>query len=192
MTKRKRKSSSSEESEPENENENEDEESDSSQSKDVPKHYHVRTCHYHYHYHYRYRYPSSPTLSFQSGNFVLLKTDVKWEGDDVVTKLKDLYLWKIDGKALLQKFVPVVSDGKIVHKCTCVVSTLIIPTCVFCCRIALFNVEIFSFQYSGWNVDNRENYYPISDILNKNVKTDFKVQCVALNLSDLVKVRDKR
>lgn len=62
--------------------------------------------------------------SLQSGNFVLLKSDVKWDGDSVISKLDELNLWKIDGKALLQKFIPMESDGKILHKCTCVVSFL--------------------------------------------------------------------
>ncbi|CAG4950183.1 unnamed protein product [Colias eurytheme] len=161
-TKKKRKNSSSEESEGEGEEdeEGEDEEgeldeeegsddekngsdgnkSDSSQSKDIPKHFH-------------------------SGNFVLLKSDVKWEGDKVISKLDELNLWKIDGKALLQKFIPMESNGKILHKCTCV--------------------------YSGWNVDNRDNYYPITEILDRNPRTDSKEICVALDLNDLVKVRDK-
>lgn len=60
----------------------------------------------------------------QSGNFVLLKSDVKWNGDTVTSKLDELNLWKIDGKALLQKFIPMESSGKILHKCTCVVSIL--------------------------------------------------------------------
>ncbi|XP_059054020.1 uncharacterized protein LOC131848244 [Achroia grisella] len=161
-SKKKRKNSTSEESEEEVEEdeEGEDEEgeedeeegsddekndsdgnkSDSSQSKDVPKHFH-------------------------SGNFVLLKTDVKWDGDTVISKLDELNLWKIDGKALLQKFIPMESNGKILHKCTCV--------------------------YSGWNVDNRDNYYPITEILDRNPRTDSKEICVALDLNDLIKVRDK-
>lgn len=53
---------------------------------------------------------------------MLLKSDVKWEGDVIVSKLDELNLWKIDGKALLQKFIPMESNGKILHKCTCVVS----------------------------------------------------------------------
>lgn len=159
--KKKRKNSSSDDSELEPEDEEDEEEegevedeegsddekngsdgnkSDSSQSKDVPKHYH-------------------------SGNFVLLKSDVKWDGDTVTSKLNELNLWKIDGKALLQKYIPMESNGKTLHKCTCV--------------------------YSGWNVDNRENYYPITEILDRNPRTDSKEVCVALDLADLVKVRDK-
>ncbi|GBP80229.1 hypothetical protein EVAR_9715_1 [Eumeta japonica] len=161
-TKKKRKNSSSEDSEgpgdddedaegeeEEGEGELDDEEgsddekngsdgnkSDSSQSKDVPKHFH-------------------------SGNFVLLKSDVKWDGDTVLSKLDELNLWKIDGKALLQKFIPMESNGRILHKCTCV--------------------------YSGWNVYNRDNYYPITEILDRNPRTDSKEICVALDLNDLIK-----
>ncbi|CAK1556261.1 unnamed protein product [Leptosia nina] len=156
--KKKRKNSTSEESEGDDDEEAEDEEldeedgsddekngsdgnkSDSSQSKDIPKHFH-------------------------SGNFVLLKSDVKWDGDTVISTLDQLNLWKIDGKALLQKFIPMESNGKILHKCTCV--------------------------YSGWNVDNRDNYYPITEILDRNPQTDSKEICVALDLNDLIKVRDK-
>lgn len=47
------------------------------------------------------------------------------------------------------------------------------------------------FQYSGWNVDNRDNYYPITEILDRNPRTDSKEICVALDLDDLIKVRDK-
>ncbi|CAH3912103.1 general transcription factor IIF subunit 1-like [Pieris brassicae] len=156
--KKKRKNSTSEESEGDEEEEGEEEEldeedgsddekngsdgnkSDSSQSKDIPKHFH-------------------------SANFVLLKSDVKWDGDTVTSKLSDLNLWKIDGKALLQKFIPMECNGKILHKCTCV--------------------------YSGWNVDNRDNYYAITEILDRNPQTDSKEICVALDLNDLIKVRDK-
>lgn len=152
--KKKRKNSSSEESEGEGEGEEdeevEDEEgldeeegsdddkngsdgnkSDSSQSKDVPKHFHVSIVIFS-----KFDiYPlcSDHTINFnlkylQSGNFVLLKSDVKWDGDTVTSKLDEINLWKIDGKALLQKFIPMESSGKILHKCTCVVS---IKICLF-------------------------------------------------------------
>ncbi|KOB75014.1 Uncharacterized protein OBRU01_07957 [Operophtera brumata] len=47
------------------------------------------------------------------------------------------------------------------------------------------------FHYSGWNVDNRENYYPITEILDRNPRTESKEICVALDLNDLLKIRDK-
>lgn len=55
---------------------------------------------------------------------MLLKSDVKWDGDTVISKLDEINLWKIDGKALLQKFIPMESNGKVLHKCTCVVSIM--------------------------------------------------------------------
>jgi len=110
---------------------------------------------------------------------------VKWDGDRVTSKLDELYLWKIDGKALLQKYIPMESNGKTLHKCTCVVS-------IGCCiNLSFAFTDFVALQYSGWNVDNRENYYAITEILDKNPKTDAKEPCVALDLGDLIKVRDK-
>lgn len=62
---------------------------------------------------------------FSSGSFVVLKTDL--DGDN------DPPLWKIDGKALLQKYIPFEQEGKIYYKNTSV--------------------------YSGWTVNNRNQYY---------------------------------
>jgi len=149
VAKKKKKNETTDESEAEEEAEDEEDsddekngsdKSDSSQQKDVPKHFH-------------------------SGNFVLLKTDVTWDGDTVKSKASEINLWKIDGKALLQKYIPLENNGKTLHKCTCV--------------------------YSGWNVDNRENYYPVTEILDKNPKTTEKQPCVAIDLAELIKVKDK-
>jgi len=60
----------------------------------------------------------------QNGAFVVLKADIKSGAD--------LPLWKIDGKALLQKFLPFEQDGKKLYKST---ST-----------------------YSGWTQNNRDQY----------------------------------
>lgn len=54
---------------------------------------------------------------FQSGAFVVLKTDMLGKGHPPV--------WKIDGKALLQKYVPFTQDGKTLYKNTSVVSTVL-------------------------------------------------------------------
>jgi len=51
----------------------------------------------------------------QSGAFVVLKTDFQNGGDPPI--------WKIDGKALLQKYVPFEQDGKTLYKNTSTVST---------------------------------------------------------------------
>lgn len=53
---------------------------------------------------------------FQSGAFVVLKTDMIGKGNPPV--------WKIDGKALLQKYIPFKQDGKVLYKNTSVVSIL--------------------------------------------------------------------
>jgi hypothetical protein len=53
---------------------------------------------------------------FQSGAFVVLKTDFQNGGDPPI--------WKIDGKALLQKYVPFEQDGKTLYKNTSTVSML--------------------------------------------------------------------
>lgn len=66
--------------------------------------------------------PNEYCFCLQSGNFVLLKTDVTWDGDTVKSKASEINLWKIDGKALLQKYIPLENNGKTLHKCTCVVS----------------------------------------------------------------------
>ncbi|XP_066992001.2 uncharacterized protein [Anabrus simplex] len=63
---------------------------------------------------------------FTSGAFVVLKTDFQNGGDPPI--------WKIDGKALLQKYMPFEQDGKTLYKNT---ST-----------------------YSGWSINNKELYYP--------------------------------
>ncbi|XP_003426676.1 nucleolin isoform X2 [Nasonia vitripennis] len=65
-----------------------------------------------------------PPKDFTSGAFVVAKADVK--GD------KDPTLWRIDGKALLQKYLPFKEDDKTLYKST---ST-----------------------YSGWSVNNKDKY----------------------------------
>jgi pre-rRNA-processing protein TSR3 len=55
-------------------------------------------------------------FSFQSGAFVVLKTDFQNGGDPPI--------WKIDGKALLQKYIPFEQDGKTLYKNTSTVSML--------------------------------------------------------------------
>ncbi|XP_032662983.1 nucleolin-like [Odontomachus brunneus] len=62
---------------------------------------------------------------YTSGAFVVAKTDVDGVNDPPT-------LWRIDGKALLQKFLPFKEDGKTLYKST---ST-----------------------YSGWSVNNKDNY----------------------------------
>jgi len=75
---------------------------------------------------------AKPAKKFTSGAFVVLKTDMLGKGNPPV--------WKIDGKALLQKYVPFTQDGKTLYKNTSV--------------------------YSGWGSNVKEQYYsaPVSFI----------------------------
>ncbi|NP_001232947.1 uncharacterized protein LOC100168217 [Acyrthosiphon pisum] len=75
---------------------------------------------------------AKPAKKFTSGAFVVLKTDMIGKGNPPV--------WKIDGKALLQKYIPFKQDGKVLYKNTSV--------------------------YSGWGSNVKEQYYsaPISFI----------------------------
>lgn len=75
---------------------------------------------------------AKPAKKFTSGAFVVLKTDMLGKGNPPV--------WKIDGKALLQKYVPFKQDGKVLYKNTSV--------------------------YSGWGSNVKEQYYsaPVSFI----------------------------
>ncbi|KAK7793557.1 hypothetical protein R5R35_000394 [Gryllus longicercus] len=63
---------------------------------------------------------------FSSGAYVVLKTDFQNGGDPPI--------WKIDGKALLQKYIPFEQNGQKLYKNT---ST-----------------------YSGWSITNKDLYYP--------------------------------
>ncbi|XP_063243308.1 glutamic acid-rich protein-like isoform X2 [Bacillus rossius redtenbacheri] len=88
---------------------------------------------------------------FTSGAFVVLKTDmVNPEGDPPI--------WKIDGKALLQKYVPFQQDGKTLYKNT---ST-----------------------YSGWSTSNRDSYYPAPIVF----KMQNRKETIVEFLKDNVKV----
>ncbi|XP_039284245.1 ESF1 homolog [Nilaparvata lugens] len=86
--------------------------------------------------------PTSTTLThsttFQSGSFVVSKKDFK--------KLTDPPLWKIDGKALLQKYIPFQLDGKTHYKNTSV--------------------------YSGWSAATKVKYYPCTVVFNKRTKRE--------------------
>lgn len=62
----------------------------------------------------------------QNGSFVILKSDFKSKDNPP--------LWKIDGKALLQKYIPFEKEGKTLYKNT---ST-----------------------YSGWTPSNQDQYSP--------------------------------
>jgi len=80
---------------------------------------------------------------FTSGAFVVLKTDA--ENCDV-----DPPLWKIDGKALLQKYVPFEQDGKTLYKNTSV--------------------------YSGWTLSNKDNYHAVSVIFKQQTRKEHIVE----------------
>ncbi|XP_051163793.1 nucleolin-like [Leptopilina boulardi] len=65
-----------------------------------------------------------PPKDYTSGAFVVAKSDIGQSTDPT--------LWRIDGKALLQKYLPFKDDGKTLYKST---ST-----------------------YSGWSVNNKDKY----------------------------------
>lgn len=97
----------------------------------------------------------SPTVKaskdFTSGAFVVLK-------NDFINSATDPPIWKIDGKALLQKYVPFVQDGKTLYKNTSV--------------------------YSGWTINNKDSYYPITVIFKQQSRKEHVVEFQR----DLVKV----
>lgn len=69
--------------------------------------------------------------TFMTGNFLILKKDAQ-SGDP----LKHPCIWKIDGKALLQKYEPFEDDGKIKHRNTSI--------------------------YTGWSALDKDLYAPIN------------------------------
>lgn len=89
---------------------------------------------------------------FTSGAFVVLKTDFINSTTDPPP------IWKIDGKALLQKYVPFFQDGKTLYKNTSV--------------------------YSGWTINNKDSYYPITVIFKQQSRKEHVVEFQR----DLVKV----
>lgn len=80
---------------------------------------------------------------FTSGAFVVLKTDA-------ANLETDPPLWKIDGKALLQKYIPFEMEGKTFYKNTSV--------------------------YSGWTINNKDNYYPVSVIFKQQTRKEHVVE----------------
>ncbi|RZF39566.1 hypothetical protein LSTR_LSTR001087 [Laodelphax striatellus] len=81
---------------------------------------------------------SSYSPTFQSGSFVVSKKDFK--------KLTDPPIWKIDGKALLQKFIAFQHEGKTQYKNTSV--------------------------YSGWSTSTKLKFYPCSVVFKKQSKRE--------------------
>lgn len=90
---------------------------------------------------------------FSSGAFLVLKSDF-------INSANDPPIWKIDGKALLQKYIPFVQDGKTLYKNTSV--------------------------YSGWTINNKNNYYPITVIFKQQSRKEHVVEFQR----DLVKVEE--
>jgi len=80
---------------------------------------------------------------FTSGAFVILKTDA-------ANMEQDPPLWKIDGKALLQKYVPFQQEGRTYYKNTSV--------------------------YSGWTINNKDNYFPVSVIFKQQTRKEHIVE----------------
>ncbi|XP_049862801.1 nucleolin-like [Schistocerca gregaria] len=96
--------------------------------------------------------PTPVEKEFTSGAFVVLKADFQNQ--------KDPPIWKIDGKALLQKYVPFEQDGKIMYRNT---ST-----------------------YSGWSTVLKDRYYPAQIAF----KMQNRKETVVEFLRDKIKVED--
>ncbi|PSN57695.1 hypothetical protein C0J52_00318 [Blattella germanica] len=94
---------------------------------------------------------------FQSGAFVVLKTDFQNGGDPPI--------WKIDGKALLQKYIPFEQDGKTLYKNT---ST-----------------------YSGWSANNKEMYYPAPIVFKMQNRKETIVEFLRDSIKELNKPDEK-
>lgn len=61
-------------------------------------------------------------FGFQTGSFLILKKDIQ-AGDP---KKKQPCIWRVDGKALLQKYIPFDDNGVLRHKTTSTVSFIFI------------------------------------------------------------------
>ncbi|XP_065211936.1 nucleolin-like isoform X2 [Planococcus citri] len=79
---------------------------------------------------------------FSSGAFVVLKSDFNSGGDPPI--------WKIDGKALLQKYIPFQQDNKTLYKNTSV--------------------------YSGWTTGNKDQYYPATVVFKQQTRKEHIVE----------------
>ncbi|KAL0132362.1 hypothetical protein PUN28_000266 [Cardiocondyla obscurior] len=90
-----------------------------------------------------YNETGDPPKEYTSGSFVLAKADLESKNkEDNISKGKSNVetspyptLWRIDGKALLQKFLPFEEDGKVLYKSTT--------------------------TYSGWQQSNKDNYIAV-------------------------------
>lgn len=87
---------------------------------------------------------SAPPKEFTNGAFVVLKTDFDNEGEPII--------WKIDGKALLQKYVPFKDEEsqKTLYKNTSV--------------------------YSGWSINNKDQYYAAPVIFKQQTRKEHIVE----------------
>lgn len=79
---------------------------------------------------------------FSSGAFVVLKSDF--------SNTDDPPIWKIDGKALLQKYIPYEQDGKTLYKNTSV--------------------------YSGWNSNSKDKYYAATVVFKQQTRKEHVVE----------------
>ncbi|CAH0390659.1 unnamed protein product [Bemisia tabaci] len=70
---------------------------------------------------------------------------------DLADKDTDPPLWRIDGKALLQKYIPFKDDeGKTLYRNT--------------------------YTYSGWSINNKNNYYPASIVFKQQSQKEHVVE----------------
>lgn len=79
---------------------------------------------------------------YSNGAFVVLKTDFNNTDDPPI--------WRIDGKSLLQKYVPFEQDGKMLYKNTSV--------------------------YSGWTLNNKDQYYPATVVFKQQTRKEHIVE----------------
>ncbi|XP_065203526.1 uncharacterized protein LOC135833693 [Planococcus citri] len=92
---------------------------------------------------------------FSIGSFVVLKSDFGKDSEPPI--------WKIDGSALLQKYVPFQQEGQTLYKNTAV--------------------------YNGWNIDNKSAYYPAQVVFKQMSRKQhivrFKKELIKKKLANL-------
>lgn len=81
-------------------------------------------------YSFKNQFLTNSCVFFQSGAFVVLKSDF-------LNSTTDPPIWKIDGKALLQKYIPFVQDGKTLYK-----NTSVVRKCIFYIKLFYYLREI--------------------------------------------------
>lgn len=115
----------------------------------------------------------------QSGSFVISKEDLevakKNKNKNISEVDKYPNLWRIDGKALLQKYLPFQDkSGKILYKSTTTVSALFYIYTIFT-NLDVIHKDFIRFQYSGWQISNKHKYVS----LNVSLKSENRQEAIA-------------